>query len=124
MNTIKNGYNQEPGGIGGSKSEETRRKIREARMRQVMTQEAIDKIAAAHRGMKRSETTVQRIKESRKKFYHAVMCIETGKIYDSITQAAEENNIPLSGISRSCQRFENNLPTRNRGLHWCYVQTN
>lgn len=124
MNTIINGYNQEPGGIGGSRSVETRQKIREARMRQIMTRETIDKIASAHRGMKRSEITRNRIKESRKDMYHAVKCIETEEVFDSITKAAETKHVSISSITKSCQRFEDNTKTRNRGFHWCYVKTN
>lgn len=121
FDTIKNGYNQEPGGIGGSRSEETKNKIRKARKKQIMTQETINKIAAAHRGMKYSEEAVKHIKESRIPFYKAVECIETGEKFVSITSASDIKHVPISGITRSCKRYEKNLPTRNKGFHWRYT---
>ena len=47
---------------------------------------------------------------------HSVICLETGKIYESITQAAKETNSCSSKISECC------LGTRNKtnNLHWKY----
>lgn len=124
FDTIKNGYNQEPGGIGGAKSDEARQKIREARKRQIITPEHIAKVAASHRGRKNTPETKALMHESARDRFEPVVCIETGERFESITDAAKAKNVPISGVYRSCKRYEDNTPTRNRGLHWRFENTN
>ena len=121
FDTINKGYNQEPGGIGGSKSEEARNKIREARKKQVFTPEAIAKSAESHRGLKRDEETIIRMREAKRSKYKSVKCLETGEIFCSISEAARAKELSPSGIYRSCRYFETKTPSRNRGLHWKFV---
>ena len=121
FDTIANGYNQESGGIGGSRSEETKKKIREARAKQVITPEAIEKTAAAHRGTKHNESTIKLMRESARDRFRAVECVETGEYFECITDAAKAKNVSVVSVYRSCERFEQQVSTRNRGLHWKFA---
>ena len=58
----------------------------------------------------------KRIEAAAVKKRHKVICIDTGIVYDSITQAAKETNSNSSKISECC------LGTRNKtnNLHWKY----
>lgn len=46
-----------------------------------------------------------------------VMCVETGKIFFSIHEAAKQLGIPRINISRCCR----GLAKTAHGYHWCYV---
>lgn len=50
-----------------------------------------------------------------------VMCIETGKVYDSITEASKDNNISTTAIITSCKNRELGKEQRKRGVHFRYV---
>lgn len=47
-----------------------------------------------------------------------VMCVETGKKYSSIREAAKATNCPASAICNVCRR---RVPA-TKGLHWKYVE--
>jgi len=123
FDTIDNGYNQEPGGVNqGPRSDEARRKIKEARARQVITREAIEKTAAAHRGTRQSDETKAAISRgNRLARGRKVMCIETGFIYASVAEASEKTGWTVGQIGNSARRNHLNAPSRNRGPHWKYV---
>lgn len=116
------GYNQEPGGIGGSKSEETKAKIREARMKQIFTPEMIAKNAASHKGRKNTEETKALMRESARERFVPVVCIETNEIFESITDAAKSKNLSIAAVYNSCKRYKENIQFRNRGLHWRFYE--
>ena len=77
----------------------------------------IKSIADKHRGYKHSEETKKLMSEKRKgkpaPNRIKVQCVETGVIYDSISQAQKENN---------CNNVGNALKTGagTKGLHWRY----
>ena len=51
----------------------------------------------------------------------AVYCFEKNKIYNSLSEAANDNNVDISAITRCLNR--NNQITTN-GLHWRYADDN
>lgn len=74
---------------GKHHTEETKRKISESKKGKVFSEETKRKIGEASRG---------RISAKRKK----VLCLETGIVFESVTSAAEQLHISISGISRVC----------------------
>lgn len=123
LDSINNGYNVEPGGVNqGPRSPEAIQKLREARLRQVITPEQYEKGAAKRRGKKFSEERKSNLKKAlRSSLGIPVICIETGKWYESSTAAAEETGLLASNIRASAKRFEEGIASRNRGLHWKYA---
>lgn len=119
---------------GKKQSEETKRKISEAlkgkpKKGHPLTNEAKRKISIALKGKKKPHKGIPRSEEARMKmrlananrdtsnlFRRSIMCIETGIIYPSITDAAKQNNVDRRNISRylSKQRI------KTSGLSWKY----
>ena len=123
LNTIEDGYNLEPGGVDqGPRSPEAIQKLREARLRQVITPEQFEKGAAKRRGVKHSEERRAKVKEAvRRVCGRPVVCIETGIRYESAAEAAEKTGKLSSNIRASADRYEQGIKSRNRGLHWKYA---
>lgn len=122
------GYNQSIGGenspIGVKRSEETRRKLSEShkgkyfgdrkchlteeqkqRLREInrgktVSEEVKKILSEKNKGRKPSALAIQRVKEVCNK---PVICIETGKRYDSATIAAKETGVPRNTITRHCR---------------------
>ena len=69
---------------------------------------------ATHKEQSRHGTLQER---KAKKQYKKVKCVETGKIYESITQASVETGIANGDIVKACQ---GKLKTAG-GFHWEYV---
>lgn len=95
-------------------SEETKAKIRKARAKQVITREAIMKTAAKNRGRKMSPEFCKALSERSRK---RVLCVDTGRIYESATEAAKDLNVSLSGISQACHGVYESV----KGYHFKYV---
>ena len=67
-------------------------------------------------------TKIDRARETKKrngKSNKKVICIEKGKVYNSITEAAKELNIFSGDISRACRKVKNHNTCG--GYHWEYV---
>lgn len=122
------GYNQSIGGenspIGVKRSEETRKKLSEShkgkyfgdgkchlteeqkqRLREInrgktVSEEVKKILSEKNKGRKPSALAIQRVKEVCNK---PVICIETGKRYDSATIAAKETGVPRNTITRHCR---------------------
>lgn len=80
---------------GRKHTDETKERMRIAQTGRKQSAEAIEKTAAAHRGAKRSNESRQRMADSQAK--KMVLCVETGKVFDSITHAAvwlKDNGYP------------------------------
>lgn len=123
FDTINHGYNIEPGGVNqGPRSPEARQKLREARLRQVITPEQYEKGAIKRRGKKHPEWRLKRKRAAqRKSMGRPVICIETGIQYESAAEAAEKTGKKSSNIRASAERYNKNITSRNRGLHWKYA---
>lgn len=65
-------------------------------------------------GCTRSEEWIDKMRMSLKK---SVICVETGKTYDSATDAEIQTNISKSSIGECCR---NHQRTAN-GFHWCFL---
>jgi hypothetical protein len=65
-------------------------------------------------GCVRSDEWINKMKKSLRK---SVVCVETGKIYDSATDAEIKTNISKSNIGESCRRHQRTAG----GFHWCFL---
>lgn len=77
-------------------------------------EEAKSKISKANKGRKRSEEHKKRVKEASSK---KVICIETGQIFDSMTEAGEVLNVSRCNISECCTGKRKTAG----GYHWEFV---
>lgn len=129
------GYNIEPGGAVSFHSEETKEKIREknlgkivsnetklkirkARAKQISNYEGLVRSSKLRRGKNLPEETKKKMRESCKDKCKKVACIETGIIYESITEATQQTGVRKSSISSVCH----NGSTRTAGgYHWSFV---
>lgn len=137
------GYNADCGGTSpGRASEETRRKISEAQKGEKhhyygkhLSAEHRKKLGDSHRGKHyrpRSAEHCKRLSEAntgkhpdaiaREKMSvakkKAVLCVETGVIYDSVTEAAEAVGVKASNISAACY----GKIKRVKGLHFKHAE--
>ena len=109
-------------GIGKHHTEETKRKLSEARRGEGNpmygkhpSEETRRKLSDARKGRKHEHHNIKRnrIGTYRKK----VMCVETGKIYESVTKASTDTGWSISYISSVC----NGDRDATGGYHWVYV---
>ena len=123
LDTINNGYNLEPGGVDqGPRSPEAIQKLREARLRQVITPEQYEKGAAKRRGVKRPPDVVKRVRDAMVKTVgRPYICIETGEWFPSAADAAAKYSIYPQNVLMSARRFEKGKEQRKRGLHWKFA---
>lgn len=121
FDTINNGYNQEPGGKGGAQSEEAKQKIREARLKQIFTPEALAKKAASHVGLKRTKETKVKQREAARGRFKPVVCLETGERFETLTDAARAKEVSIASVYNSCERYKASTTTRKRGWHWKFA---
>ena len=127
------GYNIERGGsLPGRASEETRRKIGEANRCRIWSEDSRRKIGAAskgrkptletrlkmsqaHRGATHGEEAKNKIRAAKQK---KVVCIETGRCYTSISEAAEDLGCSPSLIAGVCR----GVHKTTHGLHFQFLQ--
>ncbi len=102
------------GNTGKVLSEETKQKISEANTGNVMSEEARKKMSASKLGKPMSEDTKAKIAHANKGKTHGVKnlrpptgkpvkCVETGVVYGSAKEAAEQLNINHSNITQTCK---------------------
>ena len=108
---------------GKNMSEETRNKYKLARSKQVITDQHRQHISESRKGMKFSDEHLKNLSEShkgnksfwegkerdpetkakiRQKLGKKVICLDTGSVYDSISEASKETGIALSNIAKWC----------------------
>lgn len=75
------------------------------------SEETKSKISRANSGKKRS-------KEQRDKISKPIICIETGEIFASITEAADKHDVTIGAISRVLRGKSKTCC----GLHWSYYE--
>lgn len=99
-------------------TDEEKRKIAEANRRRIITDETRKKLSESRKGIKLKPLT----KEAKEKVSiatsKAIKCIETGKIYRSITQASIELNCQFSGIAMACRGERKTA----QGYHWEFIK--
>lgn len=105
--------------IGKKLSEETKRKISESHKGKRLSEETRRKISESNKGKHLSPETRKKISESHKgKTVKAIICIETGTLYSSVTEAAKSIGIAKSNISAAAR----GLQKTSGGYHWKYVE--
>lgn len=124
---------------GKKRSAESRKNISKAQKKRFESEEERRKAGASMRGKKHTEEQKKKISESLLEFYsneenlealrakrrainkkiHAVkvVCIEKGKVYDSIRDASEELQIGRANISACCRGRRKTCG----GYHWKYA---
>lgn len=105
------GYNASKGGdlglLGLHHSNEVKEKCRQAALKQT----------PPWLGKTLTEEHKQHIRD--KKPCKAVMCLETGKIYQSLNLAAQDTGILAVNISKCCRGL---VKEPKSGLHWTFVR--
>lgn len=98
LNTIKNGYNVDKGGLITNHSNQTKQKI-----------------SKAMSGKKHSVETIKQItKTKQEQTGFKVICIETGEIFQSMGEASKIKKVDKTSISRCC----NGKQITAGGYHW------
>lgn len=102
--------------MGHPVSEETRRKLSIANTGKHPSEETLIKLSISHMGKHPSEETLEKMRKSspNKK---RTMCIETGIIYESASEAGRINGLLSKRISDAC----NGVSKTSGGYHWKYV---
>lgn len=128
-NVPEYGYNITSGGeCIGKHSDETKQKLREIRARLNKNPEYIRHLSESHKGKSPANKGVPMSDEQKRKLSIAkrgceghgfvrVLCVETGVIYDSLTEAAKATG---SRREKICDVCRHNRKTTN-GFHWKYV---
>lgn len=108
--------------IGGSNgyfcSDKTRRKLSEANKGKKLSDKTRAKMSAARKGKKFSPERRANMSAGNKR-KRAVVCIETGQIFESLAAAAKWLNISSKLISKAV----NGIMAGAGGYHWCYADT-
>lgn len=78
------------------------------------TQETREKMSNTRKGKKLRAETCEKISASHKK---PVLCVESGKEYESVIDAARETQINKASIYKVCKRQQETAG----GFHWVYV---
>jgi group I intron endonuclease len=128
------GYNTDRGGSTGAKhTTETKRKIGEANRQRVWTAEARQKLSAykkahptppevsrkigeANRGRRHRPESIEKMRASHPK--RAVKNIDTGNLYNSVTEASKATGTNLSKIVDVCRGRRKTAG----GHHWAYEE--
>lgn len=100
-NTIENGFNLLSGGLNRLASQETKNKMSQTR-KGIKKSEAHKKaISEALKGKKKTKEAI----ENNRKAQHRkpVKCIETGRTYESLSEAERQTGILGETISRCCR---------------------
>lgn len=101
------GYNHSNGGEGKSgfvPTSETRAKIRKKLLGTHRPDEVRVKLSVAHSGKRLSDEHKTKIKMSCKNINaKAVLCLTSGKVYVSATEASRQTGISRSGITACCR---------------------
>lgn len=99
--------------FGRHHSKEAKQKNGEAHRKENLSNETLRKMSEAKKGKKRSQEAIEKGAKSHQK---SIICLETGIIYSSIKKASEETNINSGHISDVCK---GNRKTAG-GYHWQY----
>ena len=116
---MPNGYNMTDGGLGRIVTDEERKHKSESQKGHIVSEDTRKKISMANTGRKHIVSDKTREKMSQMSAVkHPVRCIETGKIFDSVTAAAKWRCVQCGTIRAACKKS-----TRTGGgYHWEYVK--
>lgn len=106
FNNDNNGYNMTPGGENHLLDDETKQKLKETLIQTYKDH---------------PEKAIYQREKQASLSGKAVYCFEKDKIYISLSEAARDNDIDISAITR-CLLRKNQITTN--GLHWKYVDDN
>lgn len=116
------GYNHSEGGegkTGFSPSEETKRKIKDKLTGKHRPDEVKQKVSAAHLGKPLTVEHKEKIKISCRNINSKkVVCITTGAVYPSASEAARQVGISKSGITACCRGEKSSC----KKLEWAYIE--
>lgn len=100
-------------------SSETRQKISESKKGSHHSPETRQKISEAHKGAHLSDETRKKMSESMKgKNAKAVICVETGILYSSTTEAAKSIGVSTGVMSMAVR----GIRKTSGGYHWKYAE--
>ena len=83
-----------------------------------MSEESKNKISNANKGKHMSPNTEFKKGYSNISRMRKVICLETGKVYNSMTNASKETNISLGNIQSVCLGRSKTA----KGYHWRYYE--
>lgn len=125
-NTVNNGYNLTYGGNNAPVSEETKQKLRESHLGYKPTELSKQKCSLNNKGKHfrlHTEEEKQKMSEKKKK---KVICLNTGVIFNSITEAEQWCGLkPLSNIGQVCRGKRISAgkhPITKEPLKWKFVE--
>lgn len=107
------GYNIEHGGSVNKFSEEQKKKISETLKGTTLPEETKKKISDSLKGKPKTEEHRRKASEGRQK---SVICVETGEVYKSITEAAEKTGACKTHISAVARHKRQTAG----GFHWSF----
>ena len=122
---------------GRHHSEETKKKIGESSKGRHHSEETKKKIGESNKGRHHSEETKKKLSESHKEKHHSdetklklskkaskkVICITTGKIFNSQKEANDYYNVAQSAISNCCRgKLKSAGKLNSMRLKWKYVE--
>lgn len=111
------GYNISPGGESYIRSDEHRKQLSDKLKGRKLTKEWLEHRTIAQTGLKRSVDTCQKIRESRST---PIICINTRKVYSSLTEAGNSTKTSIGHISQCCNKKRDFAGKDKDGnlLHW------
>lgn len=107
--------------LGRKATDETKAKMRAIRIGKKLPRDQVEKTARAHRGMTRSDEARQRMRDAQPK--KAVLCVETGRVFESITLAAAWAKImgnEKAAAAAIHRRINSSTPGKTYGYAWVY----
>ena len=110
--------------FGAHQTKEAKRKISEANkgnkycLGRTLTEETKKKISDRNKGKHMSPNTEFKKGYSNISRMRKVICLETGKVYNSMTNASKETNISLGNIQSVCLGRSKTA----KGYHWRYYE--
>ena len=103
---------------GRKHTEATKEFLRTINTGRIISPETRDKISKSRMGKKWTPEIRELTIQGRKSSYKAVMCIETGEVYESTVAASKAIGGDNSLISKVCR----GVRPAYRGLHWKFVK--
>ena len=99
-------------------SEETKQKISKANTGKTNSVETRTKISKALKGKSFSEEHRKKLATANKTRCKKVRCIDTGVVYNSLTEAAKINNLNIGSLSQACN---SNGQIKYGEKYWSYI---